>query len=217
MKLILKETPIIFKKEQSDEIIYKKYWKRASGQYILLRYEDYDFLDTSTVAQFKAKLKLYLDFTKSAASTNEIITCSRGKNTCCYLNNGNEFCFRNFAVSNSVSNVPNLLPNDYEFYINNENGIMSVNGTNYTYESVSATSRNTYIALYADAQQLTAITASVYSERSKFSQFILLDPSGANELINIRPAIVNGSPCLYDSISKKQFYSADGSTLQLSD
>ena len=217
MKLILKETPIIFKKEQSDEIIYKKYWKRASDQYILFGSEDYDFLGTNTVAQFKAKLKLYLDFTKSATTLNEIITCSRGKNTCCYLNNGNEFCFRNFAASDSVANVPNLLPNDYEFYINNENGIMNVNGTNYTYESVSAASQSSYITLYADAYKLTGTTATPYSERSKFSQFILLDPSGVNELINIRPAIVNGSPCLYDSISKKQFYSVDGSTLQLSD
>lgn len=215
MKLIIKNSSIIIEKRT---IVYKNYWDRTVTQYCFLRHIK-SVLESLTFSQIKGSLEFYIDTSLPVNHTSDSsIIESRGANMDYFILDTLVPTYK--AGGGGTSSVTfNAISESgvYELEFDHTNGTVSFNGET---KSIVQFSPNSYIkvlALFAypansfdDAPTKVATYTSI-----KFKRLRLYNSSNV-AIADIRPALVNGNPCLYDSVNESEIYSEDNTTMILS-
>lgn len=211
MKVIIKNSNLVFQREHTAQVVYKDYWVRGQGQYVLL-----SALGTSVVGlafnKYKGKFECYID--TNTTSSFYALMSSRSSYLQAY-SSGAEFGWKNDSVSVSINDVSGASEHYIEF--DNSVGTANIDGTPKSF-TAPGTSKANYIYLFALGQDDERATAVGYSAgRFKFKRLRLYDATNDTLLCDIRPALVDNVPCLYDSVSETKLFSADGTTMVVED
>jgi hypothetical protein len=215
MKLILKNSDIVFQKKHEVVIQYKKYWNRASTQYV-----DLTSVGSSLINLRSNQLKIILDAYYTAASV---------------LTNGEERIFgaRNYvdvislakdtdttaSLKLSVSSTSNVSYNaftesgDFSVEWNVKTGVATMDSVTKNLEGNTSTLN--YAGIYCEGFSNGKASPTTASGRSKFRRLRLYNADTDAIICDIRPALVDDTPCLYDSVHGVVYTSGDGTAMVL--
>ena len=208
MKAILKNTQLVFMKKHVKEIVYKNYWVRASGQGVNLGSLD-GKLESIRLDNIKGIVNAYYN---DLSATLEKIFSVRGNSTI------------GIPVGKTLDYSPGMdlhatfsaftESKAFEVSFNSSTKEATMDGTTIIASGTGSvsTSMCNFAGIYmADSQT----TVSAYTNKTKFARLRLYKADDDTLLCDVRPALVDGVPCLYDSVSDSEFYSVDETALVL--
>lgn len=207
MKVIVKNSNLIFQRKHQKQIVYKNYWVRGRGQYIDL--DGFSSIISMPYNNVKIEASFYVGLA-SFSGINDIIA-SRSSNCEIALMNG-ALVMRNLSYSGSSYSEP-LTIGDYSVSMDNKTGAFTVNGVQH---SVTPPASSTLNHLWIYAGGTHAPTGNTYfAGLSKWGRVKIYNATTNALLLDIRPALVDGVPCLYEAVSDTELYSEDETALVL--
>lgn len=208
MKLIIKNSNVVFQRKHQKQIVYKNYWVRGQGQFIKLSCLGSRVMGLA-FNNYKGDSEIYIDTTTTDASC--VFISGRSSNLY-HLSTGT---LLRFANAGNGAEVTISGASDHNINFNNKTGSVTIDSTTQSFTAPGTSTLN-YMWLFANGSNDTNATASGYSAgRHKFKRLRLYNATTDALLCDLRPAVVDGVPCIYDAVSDTELYSADGTALVL--
>lgn len=208
MKAIFKNSSIVFQRKHQKQIVYKDYWVRTSGQYINLT----DLGTAFTGLKFnQIKGILNAKFINVDATTERIVWFKGGNSQIIipagkqlsYYPDGSNGCIFDAFTADTV----------FEMSFDAPQKSATMGGVTKTITGTVSTSAVEFGGIY----MASGPSASTYTGKTKFSRLRLYNATDDTPICDIRPALVDGVPCLYDAVTDQEFYSEDETALVLED
>lgn len=213
MKILVKNSSLVFQKKHQKTIVYKNYWLRQDGQYIDL--SDYSGVASLKFNQTKFEADFYIGKTLfsrvqnfiSSRSGNNSFTLGN-KSGVGYFTAGND-AYTNSSVSYAVTvGVHSVVFNNYTgvaIYDNGEPQSFTTPGSSDLQVLWMFVSGNASSPLVDD-----------YDEGAvKIARIKVYNATNDTLLLDIRPAIVDNVPCLYEAVNDIELYSEDETVMVL--
>jgi hypothetical protein len=208
MKFIIKNSNVVFQRKHQKQIVYKDYWVRGQGQFIKLSGLGSRVMGLA-FNNYKGDSEIYIDTTTSDASC--VFISGRSSNLY-HLSTGT---LLRFANAGNGAEVTISGASDHHINFNNKTGSVTLDSTTQSFTAPGTSTLN-YMWLFANGSNDGNAAASAWSPgRLKFKRFRLYNATSDVLLCDLRPAVVDGVPCIYDSVSDTELYSADGTALVL--
>lgn len=212
MKVIIKNSNLVFQRKHEPVLVYKNYWVRGEGQYIDL--SDVNNVKALTFDNFKVEAEIYIGKTTFTARNN--VVCSRSSNCslCTNIANGyNRLIWTNSAYTNSNTNLLSPSIGDYLVVADNKLGTCVVNNESLPAFTPPGSSALSDLWMFASGSQHSPV-ADAYDEGAvKVKRVKVYNATTGDLVIDIRPALLDNVPILYDSVTGTALYSEDGTAL----
>lgn len=207
MKVIVKNSSLEFRRKHTKQIVYKDYWVRADGQGVNLDSLG-GVLDSIAFNNLKGTLNAYFN---GEQGTADIICQGRGGNS--YLTISWDKKLRYGPYSGSYAGFDAFTQaGAFEVSFNSSTQSATMDGVTQTTSGTVIEGTIKYYGIYTAASKTSVVA---YTGRSKFGRLRLYKANDDTLLCDVRPAVVDGVPCLYDAVSDTEFYSVDNTTLVL--
>lgn len=208
MKVIIKNSNLVFQRKHQKTIVYKNYWVRQSGQYIALsRFADVVGLSFNNI---KVEADIYIVGTSFSGSSH--CFSARSNNCSMRTSSTNLFYWQNGGQSGSRYSKVVPSSGDYHIVANNKTGEITFGEFSGTFDPATSTSALNYAFIYATGDTDSAAVPSPQSD-IKIARLKVYNATTNDLLIDIRPALVDGVPCLYEAVNDVELYSEDETTL----
>lgn len=207
MKVLFKNSSLEFRRKHTKQIVYKDYWVRASGQGVNLDSLG-GVLDSISFNNLKGILNAY--FIDMTGSTDAIFQ-TRGSNASLNIPASKSLRFAPFS-DGYVDFDAFTQSGAFEVSFNTATQSATMGGVTKTASATPSSSTIQFCGIYMGASK-TSVTP--YIGKTKFGRLRLYKANDDTLLCDVRPAVVDGVPCLYDAVSDTEFYSVDGTALVL--
>lgn len=209
MKVIIKNSELVFQRKHVPVIVYKNYWVRGSGQYINLT--GINNITSYAYDNLIVDAEIYIG--KSAFSQLNCVTCSRANNFRLLTMSPNKFGWANSGYSGSSYVMTDPSVGDYHIIANNKTGTITVNNSDFSFTAPGNGTLN-YLWMFASGSNNEDVTANTYDEgASKVARLKIYNATTNDLILDIRPALVDNVPCLYESVTGTKLFSEDGTSL----
>lgn len=210
MKVIIKNSDLVFQRKHVPVIVYKNYWVRNSGQYIKLS----GFSDVMGLAFNNIKVEADINIVGTSFSGSSHCFAARSNNCSMRTSSSNLFYWQNGGQSGSVYSKQVPSAGDYHIVVNNKTGDITFGEYTGTFTAATSSSTLNYAFIYATGDSDSAATPSQQSD-IKIARLKVYNATTNTLLIDIRPALMDNVPCLYESVTGTALYSADQTALVL--
>lgn len=207
MKVIFKNSSLEFRRKHTKQIVYKDYWVRAEGQGVNLDSLG-GVLDSVSFNNLKGILNAYYI---DVQGNVEAIFQTRGSNSSVNIPWGKTLRYAPFSDGYAEFDAFTQ-SGAFEVSFDASTQSATMDGVTKTATATPSSSTIQFCGIYMAAHKTNVVA---YTGKSKFGRLRLYKANDDTLLCDVRPAVVDGVPCLYDEVSDTEFYSVDGTALVL--